>query len=71
MNTACDASFLKHYHTPVIHFGTLNFKNEETLFYSARPISQYLSRSELLAEGSMGTKFHFGQNYDPEPQSSG
>ena len=31
----CDASFLdvKHYHTPgpVIHFGILHFKNEETL----------------------------------------
>ena len=31
---ACDASFLKHYHTPVIHFGILHFKNKETLFYS-------------------------------------
>ena len=38
---ACDASFLKHYHTPVIHFGTLHFKNEETLYYSAGPISRY------------------------------
>ena len=38
---ACDASFLKHYHTPVIHFGVLHFKNEETLFYSAGPISRY------------------------------
>ena len=38
---ACEASFLKHYHTPVIHFGILHFKNEETLFYSAGPISQY------------------------------
>ena len=37
---ACDASFLKHYHTPVIHFGTLHFKNEETLYYSAGPISR-------------------------------
>ena len=26
-------------------------------------------RLELLVEGSMGTKFQFGQNYDPEPQS--
>ena len=33
-NTACDASFLKHYHIPVIHFGILHFKNKETLFYS-------------------------------------
>ena len=40
-NTSCDASFLKHYHTPVIHFGILHFKNEETLFYSAGPISRY------------------------------
>ena len=38
---ACDASFLKHYHTPVIHFGTLHFKKEETLYYSAGPISRY------------------------------
>ena len=38
---ACDASFLKHYHTPVIHFGTLHFNNEETLYYSAGPISRY------------------------------
>ena len=39
---ACDASFLKHYHTPVIHFGTLHFKNEEfTVFYSVGPISRY------------------------------
>ena len=38
---ACDASFLKHYHTPVIHFGTLHLKNEETLYYSAGPISRY------------------------------
>ena len=38
---ACDASFLKHYHTPLIHFGTLHFKNEETLFYSSGPISRY------------------------------
>ena len=38
---ACDASFLKHYHTPVIHFGTLHFKNEETLYYSVGPISRY------------------------------
>ena len=38
---ACNASFLKHYHTPVIHFGTLHFKNEETLYYSAGPISRY------------------------------
>ena len=38
---ACDASFLKHYHTPVIHFGTLHFKNEETLYYSAGPISRH------------------------------
>ena len=36
---ACDALFLKRYHTPVIHFGILYFKNEETLFYSAGPIS--------------------------------
>ena len=28
-------------------------------------------RLELPVEGSMGTKFHFGQNCDPEPQSSG
>ena len=42
---ACDASFLKHYHTPVIHFGTLHFKNEETLYYSAGPISRYSPRS--------------------------
>ena len=40
-NTACDASFLKHYHTPVIHFDILHFKNEETLYYSAGPISRY------------------------------
>ena len=39
--TACDVSFLKHYHTPVIHFGILHFKNKETLFYSAGPISRY------------------------------
>ena len=38
---ACDVLFLKHYRTPVIHFGTLHFKNEETLFYSAGPISRY------------------------------
>ena len=38
---ACDGSFLKHYHTPVIHFGILHFKSEETLFYSAGPISPY------------------------------
>ena len=38
---ACDVSFLKHYHTTVIHFGTLHFKNEETLYYSAGPISRY------------------------------
>ena len=38
---ACDASFLKHYHTPVIHFGTLHFKNKETLYYSAGPTSRY------------------------------
>ena len=38
---ACDASFLKYYHTPVIHFGILHFKNEETLFYSEGPISRY------------------------------
>ena len=38
---ACDASFLKHYHTPVIQFSTLHFKNEETLYYSAGPISRY------------------------------
>ena len=37
---AYDASFLKH-HTPVIHFGILHFKNEETLFYSVGPISRY------------------------------
>ena len=37
---AYDASFLKHYHTPVIHFGALHFKNEETLYYSAGPISR-------------------------------
>ena len=24
---ACDASFLKHYHTRVIHFGIFHFKN--------------------------------------------
>ena len=41
---ACDASFLKHDHTPVIHFGLLHFKNEETLFYSAGPISRYSRR---------------------------
>ena len=40
-NTACDASFLKHYHTRVIHFGILHVKNEETLFYSVGPISRY------------------------------
>ena len=40
-NMACDASFLKHYRTPVIHFGILHFKNKETLFYSAGPISRY------------------------------
>ena len=34
-------SFLQHYHTPVIHFGILHFKNEETLFYYAGPISRY------------------------------
>ena len=38
-------SFLKHYHIPVIHFGILHFKNEETLFHSAGPISRY---SQLL-----------------------
>ena len=38
---ACDASFLKHHHTPVIHFGILHFKNEETLCHSAGPISRY------------------------------
>ena len=38
---ACDASFLKHYHTPVIHFGTLHFKNEEMLYSAAGPISRY------------------------------
>ena len=38
---ACDASFLKHYHTPVIHFGILHFKSEETLFCSVGPISRY------------------------------
>ena len=38
---ACDTSFLKHYHTPVIHFGILHFKNEETLFYPVGPISRY------------------------------
>ena len=31
-NTAGDVSFLKHYHTPVIHFGMLHYKNDETLF---------------------------------------
>ena len=40
-NKACDASFLKHSHNPVIHFGILHFKNEETSFYSAGPISRY------------------------------
>ena len=39
-NKACDASFLKHYQTPVIHYTVLHFKNEETLFYSAGPISR-------------------------------
>ena len=43
---ACDASFLKHYHTPVIHFGILHFKNEETLFYSAGPILRYSQDDE-------------------------
>ena len=28
-------------------------------------------RSELPVEGPVGTKFHFGKNYDPEPQFSG
>ena len=41
---ACDALFLKRYHTPVIHFGILHFKNKETLFYSVGPTSRY-SRS--------------------------
>ena len=45
---ACDASFLKHYHTPVIHFGTLHFKNEETLYYSAGPISRYSQNIHVL-----------------------
>ena len=45
---ACDASFLKHYHTPVIHFGLLHFKNEETLFYSAGPISRYSQLTYLI-----------------------
>ena len=34
-NSVCDVSFFKHYHTPVIHFGILHLKNEETLFYFA------------------------------------
>ena len=34
-------SFFKHSDNPVIHFGILHFKNEETLFYSELPISRY------------------------------
>ena len=56
---ACDASLLKHYHTPVIHFGTFHFKNEETLYYSAGPISRYSRNgfedgreNNTLAEGN-------------------
>ena len=49
---ACDASFLKHYNTPVIHFGILHFKNKETLFYSEGPISQYSQTIHQLITGS-------------------
>ena len=52
---ACDASFLKHYHTPVIHFGILHFKNEEILYYSAGPISQYSPVLDI--------KFNFSENF--------
>ena len=52
---ACNASFLKHYHTPVIHFGTLHFKNEETLYYSAGPISRYSPVLDI--------KFNFSENF--------
>ena len=45
---ACDASFLIHYHTTVIHFGTLDFRNEETLYYSAGLISRYRLFSQSI-----------------------
>ena len=57
---ACDASFLKHYHTPVIHFGTLHFKNEETLYYSAGPISRYSLRGFCIVHVQYAEKnLHF------------
>ena len=54
LNMACDASFLKHYHTPVIHFGTLHFKNEETLFYSAGSISRYSRVHQVNIMSTLG-----------------
>ena len=51
---ACDASFLKH-HTRVVQFGTLHFKNEETLYYSAGPISRYSPVLDI--------KFNFSENF--------
>ena len=59
-NTACDASFLKHSHNPVMHFGILHFKNEETLFYSGGPISRY---SQIVIVKSQGLFLFSGFAY--------
>ena len=59
---ACDASFLKHYHTLVIHLGILYFKNEETLFHSVGPISRYSHFSSVLNYVMETLIFHY--NYE-------
>ena len=56
-------SFLKHYQILVIHYTVLHFKNEETLFYSAGPISRY-SRPMLFSSKISPTKYSkFMENF--------